>query len=108
MNYSRNFGSNFPNSIIPAGTKKDIENDISYLVKQYYSYIEKRDIDSANQLYNENKTKLEPYKISMSDYNLLQEEIYNIGLYALKQTNLIISASEPADMNEDSTWIELL
>lgn len=108
MDYSRNFGSNFPNKVIGAGTKKDIDSNVSSLIKQYYDYMDKQDVASANKLYENNKSKLSAYKISMADYNLLQEELYNIGIYALKNTKLSISTTEPADMEENSTWIELL
>lgn len=108
MDYSRIFGSNFPNAIISNGSKKDIDDSVVSLIAKYYDFIEKKDITSANNLYNENKAILEPYKISMSDFNSLQEELYNIGLYVLKQTNQIISETEPADMEENSTWIQLL
>lgn len=33
MEYSHNFGSNFPNEIIPVGTKKDIDDTIKELIK---------------------------------------------------------------------------
>ena len=38
MNYSREFGSQFPSSLIGVGTKKDIDNSVKDLINQYNAY----------------------------------------------------------------------
>lgn len=104
MEYSRNFGSNFPNSLIPVGTKKDIDNTVKNLVSQYYSYIDSGNINAANNLYNQNKATLEDYRIGMDYVNRLEEEIFNIGLNALKKVTNVISSNEPIDQANDGYW----
>lgn len=107
MDYSRVFGSNFPSSLITVGTKKDVDDSVLTLVNQYQKYMESGNRSSANNLYINNKEILEPYKISMKDFNSLQEELYNLGLYSLQQSSIISASSEPADMSDGSIWIEL-
>ncbi len=104
MEYSRNFGSNFPDSLISVGTKKDIDNTVKNLISQYYSYIDSGDIDSAYSLYEDNKSVLEDYRIGMDYINRLEEEIFNIGLNALKKTTNVVSTDEPIDQADDGYW----
>ena len=94
MEYSHNFGSNFPNETIPVGTKKDIDDTVKELINQYYLCVESGDLASANQLYEENKDTLESYQINMEYINKLEEEIYNTGIFALNSIKSIVSASE--------------
>ena len=107
MDYSRVFGSQFPNSLIEVGTKKDVDDSVLTLVNQYQNYMESGNFSEANNLYINNKEILEPYRISMKDFNSLQEELYNLGLYTLQQSSIISSSSEPVDMSEGSIWMEL-
>lgn len=106
MEYSHNFGSNFPNETIPVGTKKDVDDTIKALIKQYYSYIESGDLASANQLYEANKDTLEPYQINMEYINRLEEDIYNTGIFALNSIKSIVSSDEPASQSVDSFWYQ--
>ena len=115
MEYSNQFGSNFPASIISIGTKKDIDSyvvdsatgtTVADLVTQYYSYIDSADIDSAKALYEANKSILESYIIDAAYINRLEEEIYNTGLLVLKQAVSVINESEPADQMTDGYWYE--
>lgn len=104
MEYSRNFGSNFPSELIPVGTKKDIDDSAKTLINQYYSLVASGDLDAANTLYSSNKATLEPYMINMAYINRLEEEIYNTGLSILNSSSSIISQTEPASQNVDSFW----
>lgn len=104
MEYSRNFGSNFPNELVPVGTKKDIDNTIKNLMNQYYAYIDAGDIDAANTLYNSNKSVLADYIINMAYINRLEEEIFNVGLNALKKVTNVIGTDEPIDQADDGYW----
>lgn len=106
MEYSRNFGSNFPGSFIPLGTKKDIDDTVKDLITQYYSYIDSGNITDANMLYENNKEVLEDYKIDMAYVNRLEEEIYNVGLNILKCTKNIISDVEPIEQSNDGFWYQ--
>ncbi len=106
MEYSRNFGSNFPNELVPVGTKKDIDDTAKELIIQYYKLIESGKISEANALYAANKTLLEPYMIDMAYVNRLEEETYNIGLGMLKKTEIVISNSEPIDQPENGVWYQ--
>lgn len=104
MKYSHNFGSNFPNSLIPIGTKKDVDNTIKNLLNQYYAYIDSGNIDAANTLYSNNKSVLEDYIINMAYINRLEEEIFNVGVNALKKTTNVIGTDEPIDQADDGYW----
>lgn len=106
MEYSRNFGSNFPQSLIPVGTKKDVDDSVSSLILQYYSFCDKGDMNSAAQLYNNKKNLLEPYIVDSSYFNLIEEEIYNIGVGLLNTTKSIISDTEPISQSENSHWLK--
>ena len=106
MDYSHNFGSNFPIELIPVGDKKDIDDTVKSLINQYNSYISAGDLTSANALYESNKNILEPYMINMKYINRLEEEIYNTALLALNQIKSVISNSEPANQSTDSFWYQ--
>ena len=106
MEYSHNFGSNFPSELIPVGDKKDIDDAVKSLIIEYNSYISAGDLTSANELYNNNKIILEPYSINMKLINRLEEEIYNTSLYALNQVKNIISDTEPASQSLNSHWLK--
>lgn len=106
MEYSRNFGSNFPQSLIPVGTKKDVDDSVSSLISQYYSFCDKGDMNSATQLYKNNKALLEPYIVDSAYFNFVEEEIYNIGVGLLNTTKSIISDTEPISQSENSHWLK--
>ncbi len=104
MEYSHNFGSNFPDSLIPAGTKKDVDNTIKNLITQYYAYIDNGNIKAANTLYSNNKNILEDYIINLEYINRLEEELFNIGISALKKSTNVIGTNEPLDQEDDGYW----
>ena len=106
MEYSRNFGSNFPSELISVGTKKDINNSVKTLVSQYYTYIDHGNIDAANTLYNNNKDILKDYSMNMEDFNRYEEELFNIGLSIFKQITNIVSPDEPVDQVENGYWYQ--
>jgi hypothetical protein len=108
MEYSRNFGSNFPNSLIEVGTKKDVDNTVIGLINQYYSYMSSNNIDAANELYQANKDVLDAYSIKTKDFNLILEELYNMGLNLLQKTKIIVDVNEPVTMSDNSIWYEVL
>lgn len=104
MEYSRNFGSNFPDSLIPVGTKKDIDNTVKNLISQYYSYIDNGNIEAANSLYSNNKNVLEDYIINLAYINRLEEELFNIGINVLKKSTNVIGTNEPLDQADNGYW----
>ena len=106
MEYSHNFGSNFPSELIPVGDKKDIDDTVKSLIIEYNSYISAGDLTSANTLYDSNKDTLEPYMINMKYVNRLEEEIYNTALSALNQIKSVISSTEPVSQSTDSFWYQ--
>ena len=108
MDYSRIFGSQFPNSLIEYGTKKDVDDTVIDLVNRYYNYISSNNMTAANALYEANKELLEPYSVKMKDFNLLLEDTHNIGLYALKQTKIVVDENMPATMSDNGIWYEVL
>lgn len=109
MEYSRNFGSNFPTSVLDLEThaKKDVDDSVVNLVNQYYEYVLSGDMATANEYYNEHKDSLDSYKWSMSDVNLLLEEIYNIALTVAQNTSVIVSAEQPVTMAKNGIWYKI-
>lgn len=106
MEYSHIFGSNFPNEVVAVGSKKDVDDSVINLVSQYYSYIDAKDINSAATLYDENKDILEPYMVNSDYFNRLEEDIYNIGVFALNSATTIISDTEPVSQSINSHWLK--
>lgn len=106
MDYSREFGSQFPDEIITVGTRKDVDDSIIDLITQYYAYIAVKDLDSATNLYNANKDVLEPYSATMEYFNRLEEHVYNTGLLALKKTTMYFGSVEPLDQPVDGFWYQ--
>lgn len=106
MNYTRNFGSNFPDELIPIGTKRDVDDSVSGLIAQYYSYIDAGNITAANTLYNENKDLLEPYQIDMAYINRLEEEIWNTAVATLNKLTTIVSDTAPLSQSKNSFWLQ--
>lgn len=107
MNYQRNFGSKFPDELIDVGTKKNIDDSVIEIVNQYNTYIQSKDIASANALYKANESILSPYKFDSFDVNRIKEELYNIGLCALSFQNTIISDTEPETKQYvGSVWLK--
>lgn len=106
MEYSRTFGSMFPEQLIPKGTKKDIDDSVKGLISQYYSYIDAWNVTGACALYKENKELLEPYMIDMAYINRLEEEIWNVSVSTLGKLTTIISDKEPPSQSEHSFWLK--
>ncbi|MGN0432809.1 MAG: hypothetical protein ACI4EQ_10690 [Lachnospiraceae bacterium] len=106
MNYSHNFGSNFPESTIAVGTKKDIDDSVKDLIMQYYKLQEAGNTAAAAALYAENKETLEPYMLDSAYFNLLEEEVYNAGLTALTALTTIVSDTEPVAQSSNSHWLK--
>lgn len=106
VDYSREFGSQYPSELIPLGTHKDVDDSVVELINEYNSYIENNDMKSAYQFYLYNKDTLDPYIITMNYFNYLEEEVYNTGIFALMTTPTIHSTEEPIASEEGSYWIQ--
>ena len=107
MEYSRVFGSNYPNSVINLGSRKDVDNTVISLINQYNYYIQTGDMINATNVYEENKTVLEPYIINTEYINRLEEEIYNTGIYAIKKSGFnIVSEDEPVEQDTGDYWFK--
>lgn len=103
MSYSKVFGSQFPEQSLIIQEKQDIDDTVADIISTIQAYINNGSIASAKQLYDSNKNILETYNIDAAFINLLQEEIYNVGLFAKsKQTNLI--QSEMPTTQEAGFW----
>ena len=109
MEYSRHIGSNFPTSVLDPTVfaKKDVDDSVVNLVNQYYSYVLSGDMTTANIYYDEHKDTLDSYKWSMSDVNLLLEEVYNIALTVARNTTVIVSAEQPVTMAKNGIWYKI-
>lgn len=107
MDYSRVFGSNFPNKSINVGTRKDVDDIIISVVNKYNAHLQAGDMTGASAFYQLNKDILEPYIINMDYINRLEEEIYNTGLYALNYAGDITAWEEPTEeQNSGNYWLQ--
>ena len=106
MEYSNVFGSKFPEKLIDVGTKKDIDGNVVSLINQYYQYIDSNDINGANKFYNENKDILEAYAVTCADWNRLEEDVYNTGIFSLDRFTIIVSDTEPQSQAVGSYWLQ--
>ena len=107
MTYSRNFGSQYPEVQMTVSEKKDIDNNVLAIVNTIKTFINEGNLADASRLMNENKTLLEPYYINCNFFNLIQEELYNIGILAISKQNTMISSTQPTTQTiSGSYWIE--
>lgn len=106
MNYSHIFGSQFPSAVISVGSRKDIDDMVKNLIKEYYAFIESGDLSSANDLYYKNKALLEPYTFNSNYLNLLEEEVYNLGVGLISSMSTIISSDMPTNQAINGYWLE--
>ena len=105
--YSRESGSQFPDSLLNLNDFKDIDDSVKEIISQYYKFIRDGNIDSALALKEAHSQELEDYWISASKLNLLKEEIQNIGIYSRLLHGTVISKTKPTlDYAEGSYWIE--
>ena len=105
MNYSRNFGSLFPEKTIDLGSHKDVDDTVIKIINQYNVCVQANDMETAATIFNNNKELLEPYIINMSYINRLEEEIYNTGIYAMVTNGSVISSTEPSvEQNVGDYW----
>ena len=107
MRYSRNFGSHFPESALVIQEKKDVDDYVVSIVNQIESYVKDKNLTAANQVLEEHKDVLEESLINSAFINLLQEEIYNVGLLAISQQSTIISQKMPTtQITVGSYWLQ--
>lgn len=107
MEYSRNFGSQYPNVQMTVSEKKDIDNNVLALVNKIETYIKNNNLAHAAELMELNASLLEPYNINSEFFNLLQEEIYNIGLMAISKQNSMVSDVQPTTQTvAGSYWMK--
>lgn len=107
MNYSRNFGSSFPQELIAPGNHKDIDAAAGSLIAQYNQYMQNGNIAAAGKLYQDNKALLSLYMLDTSYINLLEEELYNTGLFALLSHDTIVSESQPGETQDTGGyWLQ--
>ncbi len=105
MGYSRTFGSRFPGTCIKVGTRKDVDDSVADVIRQYNACLSNGSLNDAAVLYEQNKTLLEPYMLDMAYINRLEEEIYNTGIYAMYTASSVISAEQPAEQNTGGYWL---
>lgn len=109
--YSRLFGSNFPNEAITLTNYKDINNateEVKNLIMQFYTFMDAGNIASASALYESNKEILAPYYVGMEHFNKWEEELYNAEQYVLNSTITAVSENEPNidDYPLYSSWLK--
>ena len=112
-NYSRVFGSQFPEKEMELTKYKDIgeaPSAVQNLARQYYEHMEAKDYASASILLNNNWNGLRQYYFGTQMLNKLEEELYNAQLFALNNNTVIISSTEP-DVSESinsTPWLRPL
>ena len=75
---------------------------------QIYSLIENNKINKAKALRNDHP-ELDDYEVNAADFNLLAEEIQNIGIYTKRLSGTVVSKDEPTlDYDTGSSWIRQL
>ena len=105
--YSHESGSQFPSSVISLSNFKDMDDTVKDIILQYYTFMNLGNINSAQALIEANATLLKPYWIDATILNKIEEELYNIGLFALSNRSTIISTTEPTiDCEVDTFWYQ--
>lgn len=109
--YSRLFGSNFPNEAITLTNYKDINDateEVKNLIMQFNTFMESGNIASASALYESNKEILATYYVGMEHFNKWEEELYNVEQYVLSHTITAVSENEPniEDYPLYSSWLK--
>lgn len=106
VTYSRESGSQFPDSLLNMNDFKDMDDTVKNLIMQYYQFLAEGNIDSAIAI-KETNPELEDYWVDAARLNLLKEEIQNIGIYAKLLHGTVISDTEPTlDYAEGTYWIQ--
>lgn len=104
--YSRESGSQFPDSLLNMNDFKDMDDTVKNLIMQYYQFIVEGNIDSAIAI-KETNPELRDYWVDAARLNLLKEEIQNIGIYAKLLHGTVVSDTEPTlDYAEGTYWIQ--
>ena len=96
--YSRVFGSQFPETVMELTEYKDIGEapaDVQILAQEYYALVEAKNFINASALLEENWSKLGQYYCGMEMLNKLEEELYNTQLFAQKNNTVIMGTDEP-------------
>lgn len=83
MEYTNNFGSQFPNKVIEISERKDIDETAKPYIINIQDYVNAGNLSAAAKVLNDNYELLEPYSIYAGLINLIQEEIRNQGIYAI-------------------------
>lgn len=106
-NYIRESGSQFPDVCLKMNTLKDIDDTIAPIITTYYEYLNSNDYAGAAQYLESKKTEIDDYWMDAAKFNLLAEEVYNIGTFINYKRGTIISETEPTGQFEPNTiWIQ--
>ena len=112
-NYSKIFGSQYPDAVMELTEYKDIGEasaDVQFLARRYYTLMEQNDFAGASAFLKENWGELGKYYCGMEMLNKLEEELYNVQIYALKQNSVYMSKDVPnaSDFTHATPWLEPL
>lgn len=107
MEYTRNFGSQFPDNILELRTFLDVDASILQLVNQIKQYQLEGDFFRSQALIDANKEKLDKYMCTSEYINLLDEETRNLEIYAkgVSQTVFYQSESPVGICSKNDVWI---
>lgn len=103
--YSRIFGSNFPNSVMELHNFEDVTSTTYPKVKQYMDYCIKANLESAALMLTKNP-ELKKCLMNADAFNLIDEEIHNTQIYALKAGQVVsIEEDVPVSPSANLVWI---
>lgn len=104
MEYSNQYGSSMPSSVMNLIVKKDIDDSVMSYINTYNNYLKINDVTNAKKFFDEHRTTLSPYIINAEYLNQLQEEVYNS--YVASQRNYcIVDIYEPRSDDQDINGI---
>ena len=110
-NYSKIFGSQYPDAVMELTEYKDIGEasaEVQFLAQRYYTLMEQKDFAGATALLNNNWDELGKYYYGMEMLNKLEEELYNVQIYALKKNTVYMSKDmpDPSEFTHATPWLQ--
>lgn len=106
--YTKNFGSNYPVSVMEQTHFKDVDDSVMTMVNTIKAKRASGDYAGAARDIATNINKLEEYFISATDINKLVEEIRNAQIFAIKKRKLVyVQSDEPLAEFEGDVWLDI-
>lgn len=100
--------SKFPEQLYTPHNFKNVADappEVINIIQLIKSAVQAGSYSKASQLLTENKTLIAPYWIDADMINALEEEIYNMELYAKKETQCHYYCEDEPNGIEGDVWI---